>query len=225
MKILIVAATGFELGGLLKKMESEGNKVSFFEYEFLGHQFFPLVTGVGGLHTAFALSRYPEIANIDLAINIGLCGAYEKALELASVVEIRKDRFGDLGVEESNGTFTDVYDLEIANPNRAPLKAGWLINDSPKYPSTLEKVTGLTLNKVSGTQVSINRIRSKYPAQVESMEGAAFLYACQSMDVDCICLRTISNYVEPRNRDNWKVNEALLNLNEELLKYLKKLNL
>jgi len=97
--------------------------------------------------------------------------------------------------------------------------AGWLINES-KHPSRFRKAKSLTVNKVSGTQESIDKLTAKYSAQTESMEGAAFLYACKTMDVDCIQLRAISNYVEPRNRDNWEIEKALDNLNEGLIKYI-----
>lgn len=222
MKILIVSATSFELTPLLEHLEKNGTKKSFFEYSYGQHSIYPLVTGVGSLHTAFALSRFSEIKNIDLAINAGICGTYDRNLNLGDVVEIDQDRFADLGVEEADGAFTDIYELELENGDRFPFKNGWLINET-KYPSRRQKAIGITVNKVSGTQESIDKLSDKYKPQTESMEGAAFLYACKTMDVDAIQLRAISNYVEPRNRDNWKLNLALDNLNEELIKYLEKI--
>lgn len=222
MKILIVTATSLELTPFLEHLEKNGLKKSFFEYEYKEHSIFPLVTGVGALHTAFALARFTDIKNIDLAINAGLCGAIDKSLHLGDVLEIDHDRFADLGVEEEDGSFTDVYELKLENGDRFPFKDGWLINEC-KFSSRFRKAKGLTVNKVSGTQDSIKRLYSKYAAQTESMEGAAFLYACKTMDVDSIQLRAISNYVEPRNRDNWEIEKALDNLNEGLLKYLDQL--
>jgi nucleoside phosphorylase len=57
--------------------------------------------------------------------------------------------------------------------------------------------------------------------QVESMEGAAFFYACKQMDVPCIQIRVVSNYVEKRNRDNWNIGLAIKNLNTFAVEFLK----
>lgn len=222
MKILITAATGIEISPLLTHLEKEGNKKSFFKYEYLGNEIYPLVTGIGAMQTAFGLSRFSEIKTIDLAINLGICGAYDRNLNLGEVVEIEKDRFGDLGVEDKDGSFSDLFELELENPNRFPFKNGWLENLETKIEENLQKVTGLTVNKVSGSLNSIEKITAKYNAQVESMEGAAFFHACKLMDVDCAQIRSVSNYVEPRNRDNWKLELALDNLNEKVIEILKK---
>jgi futalosine hydrolase len=222
MKILIVTATSLELTPFLEHLEKVGTKKSFFEYEYKGHSIFPLTTGVGSMVTAYALSRFPDIKNIDLAINAGICGAYDRSLNLGDVVEIDQDRFADLGVEEADASFTDIYELELENGSRFPYKDGWLYNES-KYGSRKQKAISVTVNTVSGTQATIDKRLKKYKPQTESMEGAAFLYACKTMDVDCIQLRAISNYVEPRNRDNWQIAKALDNLNQSIIQYIDKL--
>lgn len=43
------------------------------------------------------------------------------------------------------------------------------------------------------------------------------------MEVPCLQLRAISNYVEKRNRDAWEIELALSNLAEETLRTLNKL--
>jgi futalosine hydrolase len=44
------------------------------------------------------------------------------------------------------------------------------------------------------------------------MEGAAFLYSCINEQIPCAQLRAVSNYVERRNKANWKMDLALENL-------------
>ena len=56
--------------------------------------------------------------------------------------------------------------------------------------------------------------------QVESMEGAAFMYACLLRDLPFAQVRAVSNVVEPRNRDAWKMREAVTHLNETALEIL-----
>jgi hypothetical protein len=43
---------------------------------------------------------------------------------------------------------------------------------------TLPRVNGITVNTVHGNQDSIARVVDRVKPDVESMEGAAFMYAC-----------------------------------------------
>ena len=52
------------------------------------------------------------------------------------------------------------------------------------------------------------------------MEGAAFFYACLSAGLEPVQLRAISNYVEPRNREAWRMREAITALNDTLRQLL-----
>jgi futalosine hydrolase len=50
--------------------------------------------------------------------------------------------------------------------------------------------------------------------QVESMEGAAFMYACLLHGVPFAQVRGVSNRVERRNRAAWRLDEAIARLND-----------
>ncbi len=223
MKILLVAATSFELAGIIKHFDTHFNKISFFEYAKDGLHIFPLVTGIGALKTAFAISRHSKIEDIDLAINVGVCGLFDTSKELGHTVEITSDRFADLGVEEADGTFTDVFEMQLEVDSHYPFNEGVILNNENKYRSNFPKVSGITVNKVTGTEETKNLRRNKYDAHVESMEGAGFLFACKMLDVDCIQLRSTSNHVEKRNKEHWKLEEALDSLTISLLNYLETL--
>ncbi|MDF1698179.1 MAG: futalosine hydrolase [Saprospiraceae bacterium] len=225
MNILIVSATSFEIAPLLQHLEKEGEKLSFFDYKLNGNVIYPLVTGVGALNTAFGLSRYKDIEKTDVAINVGLAGAYYPSLSLGDVVEVTVDRFADIGVEERDGSFTDAFDLKLIDENQYPYESGWIKSNKPKFETELKKVTGLTVNKVHGTEESIEKITKKYASDVESMEGAGFLFATRMMDVHAHQFRAISNYVEPRNKENWQIERAIDNLNEHLIHLLNDQNL
>lgn len=220
MKILIVAATTFEIAPFLKYLEKEADKATFFDFQLKGHTIYPLVTGVGALNTAFGLARYKGLEEIDVVVNAGVAGSYDTELPNGEVIEVITDRFADLGVEEADGSFTDVYDLGLVKNDQFPYKNGWIRNTKNKYKTGLPTVVGLTVNKVHGTESSINKIKEKYDADVETMEGAGFLYACRIADVNCNQIRAISNQVEPRNKDNWEIERAIDNLNEALIKFV-----
>lgn len=220
MKIAIIAATSFEIDPLLQHLESEGRKASFFHFEYQGHEIHPLITGIGAMKTAFAMARFNEAPHLDLAINVGIAGSYNRDLPLGKVVHVTSDRFADLGVEEADGSFTDVYDLELEAKNKFPYTDGALLNDGLKYSFDLSEVSALTVNKVHGTQSSIDKIRAKYKADIETMEGAGFHYACKNMDIQHVQLRALSNYVEPRNRNGWEIELAIDQLNQTIINLL-----
>ncbi|MDX1667750.1 MAG: futalosine hydrolase, partial [Saprospiraceae bacterium] len=148
---------------------------------------------------------------------------FDDKLQLGDVVQVVSERFADLGVEEADGSFTDLFELGLLEPDQFPFSGGVLKNERAGEFKFLPSVRGLTVNKVHGSSESIARISGKYVAEIESMEGAAFFYACLQAKINFIEIRSISNYVEPRNRDNWQVELAVQRLNEVLISLLKNL--
>ena len=55
------------------------------------------------------------------------------------------------------------------------------------------------------------------------MEGAALHYVCLHQNIPFIQLRAISNYVGERDKTKWKIDLAISNLHNELIKLLKQL--
>jgi futalosine hydrolase len=55
---------------------------------------------------------------------------------------------------------------------------------------------------------------------VESMEGAAVFYCCDQVGQPVIQLRSISNYVESRKKENWQTGLAIKNLNDWIINFL-----
>jgi len=213
MHILLVAATPFEIAPTIAWLETHfiANAAGVFEKESLQVQ--TLVTGVGMTATAFQLGHFLAQNRPDWIINAGIAGAFDPSLNLGDVVQINSERFGDLGVEEADGGFTDMAELGF-------LPQAKYLSPQPAIPN-LRSCEGLTVNKVHGAAGSILQIQQKYPdAQVESMEGAAFFYACLAAGVPFAEIRSISNRVEPRNRDAWDLPLAIRNLNEVLVSML-----
>jgi futalosine hydrolase len=81
-------------------------------------------------------------------------------------------------------------------------------------------VTGITVQQVNGDASSIQTVIELYAPDVETMEGASFLMACRTKQLDCFQLRSISNMVEPRNKKNWNIPLAIDRLNVRLLHIL-----
>ncbi len=210
MQILLLAATPFEIAPTRAWLEARFQQRSkeLFEKGHLSIQL--LVTGVGCTATAFHLGQYVAHNKPNWAINAGIAGAFDDTLKLGEVVQIMDERFGDLGVEEADGRFLDMAELGFSS-------SVVLTNPQPLLPD-LRPCRGLTVNKVHGTADSIQKIQEKYPAvQVESMEGAAFFYACLAAGIPFSEIRSISNRVEPRNREAWDLPLSIKTLNEVLI--------
>jgi len=82
----------------------------------------------------------------------------------------------------------------------------------------LTLVEGVTVNKVHGSQLSIQKVIKQFSPDVESMEGAAVSYVCMQQQIKFIQIRAISNYVEKRNKSAWNIPLAVRNLNIMLQK-------
>ena len=210
MQILLVAATPFEIAPTFSWLQTHFQQRSEGVFEKDGLLVQTLVTGVGMTATAFHLGNCFTQNRPDWAINAGIAGAFDTNLNLGDVVQIVSERFSDLGVEEADGRFTDLAELGF-------LPQSSFSNPQPPIPN-LRSCHGATVNKVHGAEASIQKIRDKYPEiQVESMEGAAFFYACLAAGVPFAEIRSISNRVEPRNRDAWDLPLAIRNLNGVLV--------
>jgi futalosine hydrolase len=70
---------------------------------------------------------------------------------------------------------------------------------------------------------TIGTLKQIYHADLESMEGAAFFYACLSDGVPFAEIRSVSNYVAERDKSHWNVPLAIQNLDKTLDLLLKEL--
>jgi len=52
------------------------------------------------------------------------------------------------------------------------------------------------------------------------MEGAAFFAGCERANGDFIQIRTVSNYVEKRDKSKWEMPLAIKNLNDFLINFI-----
>ncbi|NEU08854.1 futalosine hydrolase [Flavihumibacter sp. R14] len=222
MKILLVAATRAECQPLVSRYADSRNPARLTlnntEAEIL-------VTGVGMVATAFALGRHLSETKYDLAVNMGIAGSFNFDLSLGEVVQITQDVFAELGAEDGDD-FLSLNELGFGEVNQYAV-AAHQESHSPRLNGAnlrsldqLKKVKAITVNKVHGNELTIARTLSRYDAQVESMEGAAFFYACNQTQTPCLQVRAISNYVERRNKEKWNIGLAVKNLNDFLYSFL-----
>ncbi|HPH91984.1 MAG TPA: futalosine hydrolase [Ferruginibacter sp.] len=213
MKILLTAATTFEIEPTLQQIEKQG-LTSNIDIEVL-------ITGIGPVNTTFLLTKSVISNSPDLVIQAGIAGSFNyKVIPAGKTVMVKYDAWGDLGMEEK-GTFTTVFDAGFAGKNHFPFTDGWLINPhSILNNSNLPVVRSVTINKVSDNMVQKQQLVETFAPQTETMEGAALHYVCLQQNLPFLQIRSISNEVGERDKSKWKIKEAVEDLNSELIKLL-----
>jgi futalosine hydrolase len=223
MKILIVAATWLEVKLLADELEFIEETTHLIKrYRLNEIEIDILITGIGTTFTAFHLTNTLRDKKYNFVINVGIAGSLTSELVIGDVVSVVSDEFADLGIEKEN-EFLTLFDSGFMDGNDFPFEQGILKASESNGLFNLKKVRGITTNKSHGRTASIAEVKSKFSAQVESMEGAVVFYVCNWMGISCFQIRAISNFVEPRDSAKWNIPLALEKLNEAILNVLKKL--
>lgn len=223
MKILIVAATWMEVNMLVDEFEKIDEEIhNFRQYRWRDTLVDVLVTGIGTTFCTFHLTSTLRNREYDMVINIGIAGSLSPELKIGEVLNVVSEEFADLGVEGQHD-FQTLFEAGFIEHNEFPFQHGVLKASDANDLLTLRKVRGITSNKSLGRASSIDELKSKFSGHVESTEGAAVLYVCSWMGVDCIQIRAVSNYVEPRDSSEWNIPQALENLTKTILLVLEKL--
>jgi futalosine hydrolase len=191
MKTLVVAATAAEIGPI--------------EPTLRGHRDIEvLITGVGMVATAAHCSRRLAERKYAFVLNLGLCGSFDPSLPEGTVVHVVSDRLSELGAEDGD-RFLAIESLPLPTDH---------VVENPAVPqnaalAAVPTVSGITVNTVHGDPATIAEVVARCRPQVESMEGAAFMYSCRLAGVPYAQVRAVSNLVARRNRASWKISEAV----------------
>lgn len=208
MQILVVAATELEI----RPFAEAGTGADV------------LITGVGLPATLYHLLKRLHQIDYDLVIQAGIAGTYNDHLPLGKTYWVNRDTFGDLGMEEKEN-FNSVFESGFADKNEFPFKNGWLLNEHEVTKRTsLQPVSAVTVNRVTDSKLQEQQVRKAFDPDIESMEGAALHYVCLQEHIPFIQLRAVSNIVGERNKANWKIQEAITDLNYELRQLINQLS-
>ena len=209
MKKLVVAATKKEVCPLLNSAGKPNNNLYT-----LSDTIDILITGAGTFQFIYNLLAVPEISRYDQLINVGIAGSFSPSLAVGTIVEVIADTFGDFGVDD-NGQFIPAGDVDLFGKNNFPFLDGWLKNPEP-FDVSLPQVKGITVQTASGSTSLIKTRQKLFNADIETMESAAFFYVGLKKTMSFAAIRSISNKVEPRNKENWNIDLAINNLNDYL---------
>lgn len=226
MNILLVSATALEIRPLLGHLEFIRKGSEYLDHYLWGNSMIDvLVPGIGMTIGSYYMGKQLASAKYDIAINAGICGSYSENLEVGTVVEVIEDRFPELGAEDDD-QFITVFDMGLSDRDKYPFTNGILTSGSLPGSETLKqlkKVRSNTVNTIHGNRNTIEKVKALFPADVETMEGAAFFYSCLTEKLPCAQVRSVSNNVEERSRTKWDITLAVKNLNGVMKKIVEEI--
>jgi len=196
MKLLIVTATKIENKGILNFKKNIFSAVNI-DY---------LVTGIGSVNTVYNLTKHIFLNKPDFILNVGICGSYNNKMPKKSILSVNTECFADFGIDDK-GKFIPLNIFENSKQKLICKNSG--IFNFPE-------VNAITVNTVSGSKQKINFNKKLYKADIETMEGAAVFYTALKSKINFAQIRAVSNFVEPRNKNNWQIDGALKSLSEQI---------
>ena len=154
-----------------------------------------IVTGVGQVNMAHALTLAIEQQRPEGIVVVGIGGAYPgSGLSIGDVVCAESETFGDLGVETPDGFLELTKFLKKTFYQEmffAPLQAKFV-----------------TVSTCTGTDELSAKIQARTGGQVENMEGAAAAQVAEKYGIPMGEIRGISNMTGRRDLASWKIKEA-----------------
>ncbi|MGB9711720.1 MAG: futalosine hydrolase [Dissulfurimicrobium sp.] len=205
-KTLLITPTRLELYALSSVVEF--SKV--VERNRLPH----IVSGIGPGATAMTLTMIMERQRPEIVILVGIGGCYkDTGVGLEDVCLAESEIYGDLGRCTPKG----VEPIEIGNeriPMMFPLKDRWTRFLKPDFFKILDgigikAIPMVTVSCASADFERAARLKHRFKAAVENMEGAAAAQVCSLYYAPLIELRGISNYAGDPDKARWTTEGAL----------------
>ncbi len=212
MNYLLIAATVKEIEPFLafyKKFDKE------LSVDFL-------IAGIGLTTTAYRLTKQLQLKKYDFVLQAGVAGCFNSKIPLGTVLAVKKDTIADQSVIELKKLKT-LFDLKLVPQNQFPFNKGWLANPNKLLFEKIKvkSVTGISVNEISTSKQKINFYKTTFNPVLESMEGAALHFVCLMEKTPFMQIRSVSNYIGERNKNNWDMKKSIENLNETLIRFFK----
>lgn len=199
-KVLIVTAVEVEKDAVLRGIGDDP-------------RFEVLAAGVGpvaaAIHTTLKLAAEPH--TYELVVNVGIGGGFSGRADIESLVVASRIMAADLGSETLDG-FLSLDELGFGTAHVAPDEglARLLVDALQTAGLDTAYAPILTVSTTTGTQRSAQALQSRVPdAAAEAMEGFGVASAASTCGLPVLEVRAISNAVGPRDRETWRINEAL----------------
>jgi len=177
-------------------------------------RFVIVVAGVGPAAAAASTATALATEEYELVVNVGIAGGFANRADVGWLVVADEIIAADLGVETPEG-FQSVDKLGFGT-TRIQVDSSLVSRVATALNAAgLSVTTGpvLSVSTVTGSQARAEQLESQIPgASAEAMEGYGVAIAAQQRGIPILEIRAISNRVGPRNRAEWRIEEALESL-------------
>ena len=174
-----------------------------------------LITGVGVFQTVYNLTHALTTQKYDLVLAAGIAGDYNIDRALCQTFRVAKSTFADIGFEDENGDFSPLVGSMFLDSNKPPFHDKYIYNKVPGEFNNALNLPTATANTVSRTCTDPKHVASllqKFPADLETMESAAYSYVCAMQHVEYAEIRCTSNHIVPKKQEKWQIDAALRTL-------------
>ncbi len=249
MSLLICAATGPELAGLLPgfaplassgphagtdaararaaaQAPGEGQGGSADAAAWPEMQLWPVqlkkgpalccLTGIGPVNAALAMGHALSRAEaegkpISAVLNVGLAGAFDlESHALLSLCLVQEEIWPEYGLHDGQTVIAGAFGFPQWQPPQGEAVRDRLMLCGVEALSlfgakcddgALAPCRSLTVAGVSASFARAADLQSRYQADLENMEGFAVAYACARQGIACVEVRSVSNKVGPRAKE------------------------
>ncbi|MFF7626885.1 futalosine hydrolase [Streptomyces cyaneofuscatus] len=217
MRVLVVTAVPVERDAVTRAFGGTPEVLAMPGAELHRCGAFDVLAGGAGPAAAAAAAAFALASSASaphpygLVISAGIGGGFAPAAPLGSLVVASDIVAADLGAETPDG-FLPVTALGFGRDRFVP---------PPALVREVAAATGaapgpvLTVSTVTGTAARTAALLAAHPgALAEAMEGFGVAEAAERAGVPVLELRAVSNTVGPRDRDAWRIGDALAALTE-----------
>ncbi|MBB3113554.1 futalosine hydrolase [Paenibacillus phyllosphaerae] len=172
------------------------------------------VVGVGSASAAAGTAAALANGSYRLVINAGIGGGFAGQADIGTLVIASECVAADLGAETADG-FVLIDELGFGS---ARIQTESQLSDSWQMKLGQAGITSIvapivTVTTVTGTASTASKLETLVPgAAAEAMEGFGAATAAKLFATPFIEIRAISNAVGPRNREDWRIKDALMAL-------------
>ena len=177
------------------------------------------ICGIGPAASAFMTGQYINQIHPDHVLLCGIAGAFrEGKVQPGDVVAVSSEIFADLGFSENSFpvSFDQINVPLLTAPDGSQLSCTYSLPTIPDF----QTVNSITVSTVTSDDNMSKYLYGTHQVEIENMEGAAVALACRYCGVPMSEIRSISNFVGPRNKDAWEMELALDSLKSSLTSYL-----
>ncbi|MFF2698514.1 futalosine hydrolase [Streptomyces cyaneofuscatus] len=215
MRVLVVTAVPVERDAVTRAFGGTPEVLAVPGAELHRSGAFDVLAGGAGPAAAAAAAAFALASSAShpygLVVSAGIGGGFAPAAPLGSLVVASDIVAADLGAETPDG-FLPVTALGFGRDRFVP---------PPALVREVAAATGaapgpvLTVSTVTGTAARTAALLTAHPgALAEAMEGFGVAEAAERAGVPVLELRAVSNTVGPRDRDAWRIGDALAALTE-----------